>query len=241
MVPQFLTAYILAGIAFMMLSLVLIVRFAPVEAGINAAEPRRFGGAVLAITSWLTAALGLALAGAYVGATDRVPTIPYGIVLPIVFGIVAYVSLPAFRRLIAGIPQPWLVALQTYRALGVIFLILWQMGKAPALFAWPAGIGDVVIGLSAPLVALVYARTGAHAPVLWWNVFGLLDLIVAVATGFLTSPSPLQLYAFDAPNDLISRYPLVLIPTFLVPLSILLHLASLARLRQPMASPHTRA
>lgn len=228
MVPQFLTVYILAGIALMMLSLTLIVRFAPVEGG--AAAPRPFGGLVLTVTAWLTAAIGLAIAGAYVGASGRVPTIPFGILLPIVFGVVAWATVPGLRRLVDGIPQAWLVALQTYRALGVVFLILWQMGAAPALFAWPAGAGDILIGLSAPLVALVHARTGARAPVLWWNILGILDLVVAVATGFLTSPSPLQMFAFDAPNDLISRYPLVMIPTFLVPLSILLHLASLAKL-----------
>jgi hypothetical protein len=33
---------------------------------------------------------------------------------------------------------------------------------------------------------------------------GLLDLAVPVTTGFLTSPSPLQMYSFDAPNELIT-------------------------------------
>jgi len=41
-----------------------------------------------------------------------------------------------------------------------------------------------------------------------------------------------QLVALDSPNVLISAFPLVLIPVFLVPLSILLHLASLAKLRR---------
>jgi hypothetical protein len=53
-----------------------------------------------------------------------------------------------------------------------------------------------------------------------------------VTTGFLTSPSAFQLFAFDLPNELISQFPLVLIPVFLVPLSVLLHLASLTKLRR---------
>ena len=56
---------------------------------------------------------------------------------------------------------------------------------------------------------------------------GIADLTVAVGTGFLTSPSALQPVVFNAPNELISVLPLVLIPTFLVPLSILLHLTSI--------------
>jgi len=41
--------------------------------------------------------------------------------------------------------------------------------------------------------------------------------------------------AFDQPNRLITAFPLVLIPVFLVPLSILLHLASLKKLGQEEA------
>lgn len=129
-------------------------------------------------------------------------------------------------------PQSYLVSVQLYRALGVIFLILWAGGRLPALFAWPAGAGDVAVGLAAPFVAWGYARnaSGGASTVGWWNVLGLADLVVAVGTGVLTSPSPLQLFAFGNPSELVSIYPLVLVPTFLVPVSVLMHLASLRKL-----------
>jgi hypothetical protein len=73
-----------------------------------------------------------------------------------------------------------------------------------------------------------------------WNIFGLVDLVVAVTTGFLTSPSPLQLFAFDQPNELVSAFPLVLIPVFLVPVSVLLHLTSLAKLYEPSLQSHSQ-
>ena len=47
-----------------------------------------------------------------------------------------------------------------------------------------------------------------------WNLFGIADLVVAVTAGFLTSPSAFQLLAFDLPNELISQFPLVLVPVF---------------------------
>jgi hypothetical protein len=102
----------------------------------------------------------------------------------------------------------------------------------PGLFAWPAGLGDVLVGVLAPVVALAYARA-PHVNadlVSLWNIFGLVDLVVAVSTGVLTSPSPVQLFAFDQPNELITIFPLVLIPVFLVPVSVLLHLISLSKL-----------
>ena len=108
----------------------------------------------------------------------------------------------------------------------------------PALFAWPAGVGDIGVGLFAPVVALAFARDPlANArTVQMWNLFGVADLIVAVGTGFLTSPSSLQTFAFDNPNELISAFPLVLVPVYLVPLSIVLHLASLTKLGGMAAS-----
>jgi hypothetical protein len=65
-----------------------------------------------------------------------------------------------------------------------------------------------------------------------WNLLGIADLLIAVTLGFLTSPSPLQMAAFDRPSGLIAMFPLSMIPVFAVPLSILLHFASLHKLRQ---------
>jgi hypothetical protein len=98
----------------------------------------------------------------------------------------------------------------------------------------PAGAGDMAIGLTGLIIGINAARHGQLLPrtVLRWNLLGIADLIIALATGLLTSPSPLQRFAFDHPNQLIAVFPLVLIPTFLVPLAILLHIISLTQLRQ---------
>jgi hypothetical protein len=60
---------------------------------------------------------------------------------------------------------------------------------------------------------------------------GISDLVIAVATGFLSAPSPFQIFSLDAPNVLVGSFPLVMIPIFAVPLSIVLHLASLSKIR----------
>jgi purine-cytosine permease-like protein len=104
----------------------------------------------------------------------------------------------------------------------------------PGLFSWPAGTGDTIVGLLAPVVGIAYARSSRNAAglVRAWNWFGIVDLIVAVTTGLLTSPSPLRLFALGAPNELVSAFPLAMVPVFLVPLWVLLHLASLKKLQQ---------
>jgi len=130
------------------------------------------------------------------------------------------------------------VAAQVYRVAGGIFLVLWADGRLPWQFALPAGIGDVATGIVAVIVAALLARNviGAHRATYAWCLFGIADLVVAVSMGAMTSPGPAHLLAFDAPNLLISSYPLVMVPTFAVPLALMLHGLVLWRLRRGAAS-----
>jgi hypothetical protein len=97
--------------------------------------------------------------GAYHVTFGDIPTIQYGILLPILVGALLIRGSETARRIIAAVPQQRLVGVQLYRALGVIFLILYVTGKLPGQLAWPAGVGDIAIGLSAPFVGLAYARS----------------------------------------------------------------------------------
>jgi hypothetical protein len=118
------------------------------------------------------------------------------------------------------VPRQWVIAVQVYRVEGVIFLILYASNLLPGMFAVPAGAGDVAVGLLALAIGIdISGRQQIRSrTVLLWNLFRIADLIVALATGFLTSPSTFQRFSFDHPYELISVFPLVLIPTFLVPL-----------------------
>jgi len=102
------------------------------------------------------------------------------------------------------------------------------------VFALPAGIGDVLVGLFAIPVALYLAsgRPGGVALAVAWNIFGILDLVDALTLGFLSSPGPLQALALDHPNVLTTSYPTVMTPAFAVPLSLILHGLSLWQLRR---------
>ena len=136
------------------------------------------------------------------------------------------------NALLDAVPLHWLVGIQAYRVVGVIFLVLYGSGQVPGEFAIPAGVGDVLVGVTAPLVAYgLYRRSAwSQGAAIVWNVAGVVDLAIAVGTGFLSSPGPLQMLAVDTPNHLITAFPLVLVPLFAVPLSIVLHLAALKRL-----------
>ncbi len=243
-IPTYLPFYVLGGsvaiIAAVLFGLNQALEKARWPRADHALALRRSAGVLV---GWFAIAVTLAWFGAYQGASERVPTIQYGILIPILIGSGLIWRSAFVWRLIEAMPQQWFVGLQLYRALGLIFLVLYASGRLPGLFAWPAGMGDIAVGLLAPVIAGLYAANPhRYAGSVWaWNVFGIADLVVAVGTGFLTSPSPLQLFAFANPNEIISVFPLVLVPVYLVPLSVLLHFASLAKLRHETASGHLKA
>jgi hypothetical protein len=142
-----------------------------------------------------------------------------------------------FARLVEAVPLSALVGVQVYRVLGAIFLVLWADGRLPWQFAFPAGIGDVATGVLAVVVAgmLAAGAAGANQAAYAWCIFGIADLVVAVTTGALTSPGIAHLLSRDAPNMLITAYPLVMIPTFAVPMSIILHGLCLWKLQRARA------
>ena len=195
-----------------------------------------------ALLGWAATALLLGWIGIFEArASTRVPLIVVGIALPLIAGSVLLSRSTMLRRVLDQIPPHRLVAIQVYRVLGCIFLVLYSFAMLPGVFALPAGVGDVAVGLAAPVVAYLYAAGYRRSclAVLLWNVIGVADLALAVALGFLSSPGPFQLLALETPNFMITAFPLVLIPAFAVPLSILLHLASLRALRQTVRKTHS--
>jgi hypothetical protein len=142
--------------------------------------------------------------------------------IPLVIALIALFTSKNLRAINTATPSAWLIAIQTYRIAGIMFIYPFvTYGILPAGFGYPAGIGDALTGIFAPIVALMVARNRPNA-VKWavaWNLFGTLDLIDATATAL----------AFQAP--VLSIYPIALVPLFLgPPLGILTHVLSLRNL-----------
>src|SRR6516165_2575777 len=194
----------------------------------------------VAFIGWEAVAQYLGAANTYLATVENppaVPTILFGLLIPLAVAAIALWQSESIARLVSAIPLHWLVAAQVYRVGGGIFLVLMADGRLPWQFALPAGIGDVATGIVAVVVAAQLARNaiGAYRATYAWCLFGIADLVVAIAMGAMTSPGQAHLLAFDAPNLLMTAYPLVMVPTFAVPLALMLHGLVLWRLRRETA------
>ncbi|HEV8608591.1 MAG TPA: hypothetical protein VGS98_00775 [Thermoanaerobaculia bacterium] len=208
------------------------IRAAAVASGATGNRPPAVRLVTPLIGGWLVLAIALATTGFFVtDASEAPPRIAWAVV-PLVLGIALLAASPGLRRTIDAVPPDRLIGVQLYRVLGGVFLVGWALGIFPTVFALPAGFGDVLIGVTAPLVAK-NLRNGyplSRRLAILWNVVGLADLVMAVTLGVLSAPGQLQRFAFDRPNVAISEFPFVIVPTVLVPLSVLLHVFSLRSL-----------
>ncbi|MGA2054987.1 MAG: hypothetical protein ABSG88_06735 [Bradyrhizobium sp.] len=187
------------------------------------------------LTVWLAVVWKLAVNGVFQPLPGaRLPKLPIAIFAPVLIGLFVLLRSKSIAAFLDATPASWLVALQVYRIVGGIFLVNWADGTAAGVFAWPAGIGDMLTGIMALPVALQLAsgaENGRRAAMAW-NIFGLLDFAVATTMGMLSTPGPLQIFGLDIPSSSLGAFPTVLTPTFAVPSSILLHALSIWQLRR---------
>ncbi|MDD4886908.1 MAG: hypothetical protein PHO64_08290 [Thiomonas sp.] len=161
--------------------------------------------------------------------------------LPILIGVLAPLATffallrwsPRFRELALQTDLRVVVAVQAWRAGGLGFLALYAHGVLPGFFAFPAGLGDIAIGVTAPLVLLTLLRRpdfAASRRFRRWNWLGILDLVVALTLGAFGSM--LATVPGGPATGVMSGMPDVLIPAYLVPIFLMLHTVSLMQSRR---------
>ena len=190
-------------------------------------------GALLLL--WLVLVLILGADDAFSRGPGALPlAILAGVLTPILVFLIAFWTVGPFRDFLMSIDLPVVAGIQAWRFAGLGFIALYAYGVLPALFAWPAGLGDMAIGVTAPLVIYALRRRPAFATsaLFWvWNLFGILDLVDAVTLGAISAIFGIGISAEIATFPM-GKMPLVLIPVFLVPVFLMLHIVSLVQARR---------
>lgn len=151
------------------------------------------------------------------------------ITVPPVLFLLAYRAIPAFHAFVLAADLRFVTMTQAWRIVGFYFLALLGISQLPGSFAWGAGLGDVLIGLAAPFVAIALIRRPDFARTTRFAVFhwlGLFDFVAALTAGAISSGAfpeiagPLSV----AP---LAELPLYLVPGFFVPIFVMLHFTAL--------------
>ena len=209
--------------------------FLAVLIGLSAIKPvSKFLAFAIAI-AWFSLIVTVAALGGFSnGAAGPFPTPVIAFLILIVVGLAAWLTWSDFRSAVNSIPLVALVGIHGVRVAGVFFLILHAEGRLAAPFSTSAGWGDIIAGVIAiPLTASMAWKGNVPRWLLGsWNALGIFDLVTAITLGALSAPgTPFRVFT-EAPGTVaMGTLPWVLIPTTLVPLFLLTHLAIAVRLR----------
>jgi hypothetical protein len=189
---------------------------------------------------WFGAMSWLAANGVFVsGPGERPLTLAVAFLAPILL-FLAGMRVASLRRLFVSIPPVFLVALNGWRFIGLGFLMGYAEGILPGGFAWPAGLGDIAMAVTAPWIAARVAaddRFRFGSSFLAWNLFGIADFVIAVSLGTLYGwPG----FASSVDTALVQRLPFALIPCFFVPLVAMAHITLLEQRRERRAEGETK-
>ena len=239
--PGYLWAIIIAGITAIPAATCVVLYGGAVRAGLSRTRAALLAaGAAIALGGWFTASAVIAGHGWYHARLGHgVPWMPIAVIG--FFGaLLALSRIPVVARALAAPGMESRLELpHAFRVVeGSAFLVLMGLGHLPALFALPAGVGDIAAGIAAPLVAVGLARGGGRRAARWHNAFGLTDLVVALTLGTLTG---FQLVNVSPPGTLISELPIALIPTAAGPLLFALHITSVLALARAPRTPRPAA
>jgi hypothetical protein len=229
--PAYLWAIIIAGPAAVAALTCLVLYAGAMRAGLGRKRAALLGGAAAAVFGgWMTASAVIADHGWY----RTLPWFPVAVAGYLGL-LLALGRIPVVARALAAPGMASRLELpHTPRVIGVAFLLYLALGHLPALFALPAGLGDIAAGITALLVMRRLAQGTGRRAALWFNAFGMTDLVVALALGALTGFQLLNITPSSAP---ITELPLALIPTATVPLFFALHITAVSALARAPRTP----
>jgi hypothetical protein len=185
--------------------------------------------------AWFAVVFVLGARGVFVGRPGAPPlALLIGLLAPLSLFLLGYWTVRPLREFVLSADLRIIVGMQAWRWAGFGFLALYANGVLPGIFALPAGLGDMAIGVTAPWVLSGLLRQPGYAggkSFVAWNLSGILDLAVAVSVGALV-PLVAPHYYGTVSTAPMAQLPLVLIPTFLVPAFLMLHLTALFQARR---------
>ena len=188
------------------------------------------------LAAWLVFTLSASALHLFVNAPNKPPAaFGLAVLTPVVLFLVWFASSPGFRQFVLSLSPRALTLVHSLRIAGFVFLVLSSYKILPAYFALSAGWGDIIIGATAPLAAFWLANPAHRKRFIFWQLLGIADLVNALALGTLSG--------FIDPHGIstaaMTVLPMSYIPTFAVPMFLILHIICIAKARRWPATHFT--
>jgi hypothetical protein len=180
--------------------------------------------------------MGLGLSGFYKDASGVPPRFALLIVPQLVLFVVLFTTNTG-RLFLDGLDIKKMTLLHVVRIPVEIALYLLAASKfIPELMTFEGYNFDILSGISAIVIYyfVFIKQIGGKSILLIWNILCLVLVIIIVVLAILSAPTPFQALAFEQPNIAIAYFPFVWLPSIVVPIVLISHLAAIRQLlKQP--------
>jgi hypothetical protein len=187
---------------------------------------------LLILLTWLALQTFIGLSGFY-KVTDTIPPRFLLLVLPPILFIIGLFATSKGRQFIDSLDIKTLTILHTVRIpVEIVLFWLFINKTVPEIMTFEGRNFDILSGLTAPIIFYFgFVRKQLDRKIiLLWNFICLGLLINIVANAVLSAPFPFQKFAFDQPNIAVLYFPFNWLPSCVVPLVLLSHLATIRQL-----------
>lgn len=223
------------SLTFILTTVITLMLFIWVIKSSNSEKSRKTAIYVfIGLTIWLIIQAVLTLKNIYNSNTNSLPPkIMLLGIFPMILTIILLFATSKGRQFIDCLSIKKLTYLNVVRIPVEIVLFWLFLNKSiPELMTFEGRNFDILAGISAPFIAHYgFAKMKiSKKGLLIWNFICLGLLMNIVINALFSAPSPIQKFAFEQPNIAILNFPFSWLPTFIVPLVLFGHLASIRQL-----------
>jgi hypothetical protein len=194
-------------------------------------QKKIFNKTIFLLIVWFIVVSALSLTGFIQDFTSLPPKFFIVLIIPLITIIILTFS-KTLKAILRAIPQENIIRLQSFRVFVEILLwLLFIKNILPVQMTFEGRNFDVLSGLTAPVFAyLSFKKSLSKTALVIWNVLCLGLLINIVIIALLSAPTPFRVFMNEPANTIVTYFPVVLLPAFLVPLAYGLHFFSLRQL-----------
>ncbi|MEZ4947676.1 MAG: hypothetical protein R2804_19245 [Cyclobacteriaceae bacterium] len=234
------TLYFITQIGFVAITVIFfglvlkVIKNALAQSAIAADRQNKiFKNVIIGLTLWMVMLSILSIIGFFSDFSGFPPRFIIILLVPMITLVWSLLISKITKQLLILIPPQTIINLQVFRVF--VEILLWMLfiqNLLPIQMTFEGRNFDIIAGITAPLVAyLAYSKNLlSKNMVIAWNFICLGLLLNIVLTAILSMPTPFRYFMNEPSNTVVTEFPIIFLPGFLVPLAYGLHFLSIRQL-----------
>lgn len=185
---------------------------------------------IVALALWMVVLSALSLSGFFSKFDTTPPRFVIIVAIPLLTLIWALLISKTTKQILQFIPAQTIINLQVFRvAVEILLWMLFIQNLLPIQMTFEGLNYDILAGITAPLIAYfgIVKKQWPKGVIIGWNLLSLGLLLNIVIIAILSFPTPFRYFMNEPANTIVTTFPFVWLPGFLVPLAYGLHFLSI--------------